>query len=399
MIKKVSLVFLGQFFLLLTSLLMTKIVVNGWDKDIAASYFLVSSVIAILIAIFISPIIQRYVQVKSQNKVNELYFIEDMTLIFNIIILIGILILSIIGEYYFSVILFVLFGEYNKVLLFAKFNTSDVRLNYTLSNVIIFFSRFFVLCLLIFVFNIRNIYLLFSIWGGSLLINIFVFREWLTVKFKNTYNYKVELSKFFYYAVPLSISACLSLGREQIPRYVFLLFDKNIFITDYSSLIIIATLFPTSLQLLITTVLSPNIARAYGGSERVADKKLILIAIFSFFFISIIALFFHFFAGLLISFLLSNKFLFLDKYISFVVFSYAFVVFGNLITLKLFFLGKTKLLLLINVFTFLTALSLGFVLFYFYGFLGVVSSLIISNLIFFFLSFWVCYNDYFFKKN
>ena len=399
-INKIAFVFLGQFFLLLTSLLMTKIVINHWGKEVASSYFLASSLISILIAIFISPVIQRYVQVKSQNKKESLFFIIDISIITNIILLSSVFLFFIFKIYYISVVLFVLFGEYNKVLLFSKFNTCDIRRNYALSNFFIFSFRISILLILFFLFNIKNIYVLFCVWAFSLLLNMVFFQGWIDFKFNfKKYSFKAEFLKFSYYAIPLSISACLSLGREQIPRYVFYFFDKNIYITDYSSLIVIATLFPTSLQLLITTVLSPKIAKMYSENSRDADKILFYIAISSFLSVNVFTVYFYFYSDFVIKILLSNEFIFLREYALFSILSYSFFIFANLITLKLFFMSKTKYLLLINIVTFLISLILSVLLFYIYGFIGVVISLIISNLVFFVLSLWACYHDYLFKEN
>lgn len=400
-LKSILYVGMGQCFTLLTTLICTKIIIYYLTKDESSGYFITQSYITVLIALFISPLSQRYIQVKAQKSENDYLTIETLIKLINILFAPLIIILCAFNFFYTSALLLILCCELNKAILLSRFNIIGRRDLYALHSFIILFTRVGLTYFIISLLEIHDISVIFFTWSISIIVSLLIANKNKPLTFK--LNLSVNLTKksittLISYSIPLSISAALSLCREQLPRYIFLFNTETAYISDYSALVLAATLLPLSLQLLVTTIVNPIISREYINNRKMADLKLILISSGVFIIVSMIALFMSYYSGNYISLVLSPKYEFLSSYLSPLIVSYAFYISGNILTIRLFSLSKTNKLLIINIITSLTSLILYIPLFEIYSFTGIVSALAASNIIFFTLSIWFFYEEKF-KEN
>lgn len=374
-------------FTLVTTLVLNKLLVLIWGKEEASSYFLLLTAVTVFSSVVFNPLNQWYARSISQNELNKI----KPYILYNSICVIFVIIFFIISmllgyENLVSMSVFI-FSEMVKLFLNVRFNVFGRLTELVLYSASGFFVKVGV-AFYIYSSNTNISVYMFVVVLAILQVSLTIF----FVNFKEARNLQLlvdndsNINKLcLAFIIPLSLSSLLALGREQIPRVMFKMLDNEIYISEFSVLIMVGSLVPISLQLLITTSFSPLFYKKFKGEPLNAILELRKISNGAFFLSLIFVFFIYFFSEEVIVLLSSESYINISFYLPVIVLAYAFYIRSNINSLVLFASGHTSGLLWTNSIISFLAVFIYPLTFNLWGFGGVVYSICLLNLLFSFV--------------
>ncbi|HCE2308378.1 TPA: hypothetical protein NGT30_000669 [Vibrio parahaemolyticus] len=382
--KRVVSVGLFHAFTLCQTLLLNKIFTNYWNKTESGVYFLILTISVVVSSVSLNPLNQWMSRAISQSNsldkklADKIYFV--IIIIFAVSVALSFILES---AFYFAITIFC-FSELQRLYLNTVFNSrsklKDLVL-YTFINGCVRVSS------TIFVIDYSDTPSIERCIIFMSLLSIFfstiyaLAREFQSYKCTSVEG-KLNLNSFASFFVPLMFSSGLAIFREQYPRIMFGRVGDSASITDFSVMILIATLIPISIQLLITTSFSPVYYKLFSEDANYANKRLKKISNLAFVFSSFYFLLFFVCGDNLISLLNNKEFVTLKPFIIALVFSYSIYIWGNIRTLYFLAGSFTTHLMVINVISAILSVFSYEYTYEIYGFSGVAISLATINVVF-----------------